>query len=179
MTNEAKLTPVDLIEFMKQNAIPGEIMHLSVPTPTVEAAAQAVGTKPERIVKSILFLVNNAPILSISSGHMVIDRRAIAKLYNVGRKRVRLADPETVLQISGYEVGAMPPFGHQAALPTLLDPRVLEHPSVYAGGGAENALVRLNPQDILRVSRAQVIDLHPDQPPASGEGVASTGADKL
>lgn len=168
MTIEAKLTPADLIEFMKQNAVPGEILHLSAPTPTVESAAQAVGTKPERIVKSILFLVNGSPVLSISSGQKVIDRRAIAGLYNVGRKRVKLADPATVLQISGYEVGAMPPFGHLEALPTLLDLHVLDYPIVYAGGGAENALVRLNPQDILRVAGAKVTDLHPE--PSTGAG---------
>jgi prolyl-tRNA editing enzyme YbaK/EbsC (Cys-tRNA(Pro) deacylase) len=162
MTKPGKLTPDDLIEFMRQNAVPGEILHLTVPTPTVEAAAQAVGTKPERIVKSILFLINGSPVLSISSGQQVIDRRAIAQLYNVGRKRVKLAEPMAVLQISGYEVGAMPPFGHLEALPTLLDRHVLDYPYVYAGGGAENALVRLNPQDILRTSGAKVTDLHLD-----------------
>jgi prolyl-tRNA editing enzyme YbaK/EbsC (Cys-tRNA(Pro) deacylase) len=177
MTQEAKLTPADLVEFMKENAVPGEILNLSSPTPTVEAAAQAVGTKPERIVKSILFLVKGAPVLAISSGLRVIERRAIAQLYNVGRKRVKLADPETMLQISGYEVGAMPPFGHLKALPTLIDGRVLEHPYVFAGGGAENALVRLNPQDILRVTKAKVTDLHPDfsAEPAQGGPPADSG----
>jgi prolyl-tRNA editing enzyme YbaK/EbsC (Cys-tRNA(Pro) deacylase) len=104
-------------------------------------------------------LVNGLPVLSISCGTANIDRRAIARLYNVGRKQVKLAEPELVQQISGYEVGAMPPFGHLEALPTLLDQRVLEHPYVFAGGGAENALVRLNPQDILRVAGAKVTDL--------------------
>lgn len=157
--NLPKLSSTDLIEFMKQNAIPGEILQLSVPTPTVEAAAQAAKTQPERIVKSILFLVDQNPVLAISCGLAQVDRRAIAQIYQVGRKRVKLAGPEPVQQITGYPVGALPPFGHRSPLPTLLDQRVLEHPFVYAGGGAENALVRLNPQDILRASGAQVIDL--------------------
>lgn len=166
--SEAKLTPADLVEYMKLHAIPGEILYLSVPTPTVEAAAQAVGTRPERIVKSILFLVDGAPVLSISCGTIHIDRRAIAQLYQVGGKRVRLAERELVQQISGYDVGAMPPFGHLEALPTLLDRRVLEHPYVFAGGGAENALVRLNPQDILRAAGAKVTDLQQVAPTLSG-----------
>jgi len=53
----------------------------------------------------------------------------------------------------------MPPFAHRQPLPTLIDRRVLEQPEVYAGGGAENALVRLFPQDILRVTQARVTDL--------------------
>jgi prolyl-tRNA editing enzyme YbaK/EbsC (Cys-tRNA(Pro) deacylase) len=175
MTKEVKLTPADLVEYMKHNAVPGEILHLSVPTPSVEAAARAVGTRPERIVKSILFLVNGLPVLSISCGTANIDRRSIARLYNVGRKQVKLAEPELVQQISGYEVGAMPPFGHLEALPTLLDQRVLEHPYVFAGGGAENALVRLNPQDILRVTGAKVTDLQGDVSTSGAEN--GTGQD--
>jgi prolyl-tRNA editing enzyme YbaK/EbsC (Cys-tRNA(Pro) deacylase) len=171
--NDLKLTPADLLEFMKQNAVPGEILHLSVPTPTVEAAAQAVKTTPERIVKSILFLVDQSPVLAISCGLAHVDRRAIAHRYQVGRKRVKLAGPEPVQQVTGYDIGALPPFGHRAPLPTLLDQRVLEHPYVYAGGGAENALVRLNPQDILRVSGAIVIDLQGGFPFDSDEHLAS------
>ncbi|MFO7624420.1 MAG: YbaK/EbsC family protein [Anaerolineales bacterium] len=176
--NDLKLTPADLIEFMKQNAVPGEILHLSVPTPTVETAAQAVKTTPERIVKSILFLVDQNPVLAISCGLAHVDRRAIAHRYQVSRKRVKLAGPEPVLHITGYDVGALPPFGHLVPLPTLLDQRVLEHPFVYAGGGAENALVRLNPQDILRVSRAQVIDLQQSLPSDTNDRIAGQHPDE-
>ena len=166
------LGPLDLQSFMATHLIPGEILHLSVPTPTVETAAQAVGVRAEQIVKSILFLVNDAsaaqafmPVLAIACGTAHVERRAIAARYGVGRKRVKLASPEEVLAISGYEVGAMPPFGHRQPLPTLLDCRVLDLPEAYAGGGAENALVRLDPHEIARVTAAEVMDLisMPDQ----------------
>jgi prolyl-tRNA editing enzyme YbaK/EbsC (Cys-tRNA(Pro) deacylase) len=159
MTNPEPLDSADLETFMHLHAINGKFLHLEVPTPTVEAAAQAVGTSPNRIVKSILFLVNTEPILAISCGSLYVDRRSIAAFYKVGRKRVKLAYPETVLRETGFEVGAMPPFGHYHPLPTLMDQRVLEQPSVYAGGGAENALIHLSPEDILRVTGAEVMDL--------------------
>jgi prolyl-tRNA editing enzyme YbaK/EbsC (Cys-tRNA(Pro) deacylase) len=149
----------ELHGFMQSHNIQGEILHLDVPTPTVETAAQAVSTKPEQIIKSILFMVDNQPVLAIACGPSNIERRAIADLYRVGRKRVKLASPEMVLEISGYEVGAMPPFGHRQPLTTLIDRRVLDLTEAYAGGGAENAIVRLNPQDILHVTGAKVLDL--------------------
>lgn len=154
-----KLTTNDLEAFMHEQGIAGEILHLQVPTPTVETAARAVGTQVERIVKSILFMIEGQPVLAITCGTSYVDQRAIAAKYAVGRKRVKLASAETVLEISGYEVGAMPPFGHLRRLPTLLDGGVLEQPEVYAGGGAENALVRLSPAEILRVTQAHVMDL--------------------
>ena len=186
---------------MTAHGIAGEILHLSVPTPTVETAAQALGVQPEQIVKSILFLVEAglvgaglrralpsevvgadpcvcpstsgrvsslalpSPVLAIACGTAYIERRHIAARYGVGRKRVRLASPEEVLAISGYKVGGMPPFGHRQPLPTLLDRRVLDLSEAFAGGGEENAIVRLDPRDIARFTSAGVMDLTamPDQ----------------
>lgn len=149
----------DLQAFLQVNAIPAEILRLPVPTPTVETAAQAVGAQERQIVKSILFLVDDQPVLAIACGTAYIDRRAIADLYGVGKKRVKLASPEEVMRLSGYEVGAMPPFGHRQPLRSLLDKRILELSEAFAGGGAENALMRISPQEMLRVSKAQVMDL--------------------
>jgi len=153
------LTADDLQVFLQANAIPAEILHLPVPTPTVETAALAVGAQVQQIVKSILFMVDDQPVLAITSGTAYVDRRVIAGLYGVGKKRVKLASPDEVLEVSGYEVGAMPPFGHRRPLRSLLDKRVLELNDAYAGGGEENALLRLSPQDILHYSQAQVLDL--------------------
>jgi prolyl-tRNA editing enzyme YbaK/EbsC (Cys-tRNA(Pro) deacylase) len=149
----------DLQAFLQVNSIPAEILRLPVPTPTVETAAQAVGAQERQIVKSILFLVDAQPVLAIACGTAYIDRRAIADLYGVGKKRVKLASPEEVMRLSGYEVGAMPPFGHRQPLRSLLDKRILELSEAFAGGGAENALMRISPQEMLRVSKAQVMDL--------------------
>lgn len=160
-TLKSALGPEDVQAFMAANSIPGEILFLEVPTPTVETAAQAVGTQPDQILKSILFLVKEQAVLAITCGTQPVERRAIAELYGVGRKQVKLTPPEAVLEIAGYEVGAMPPFAHRQSLTTLIDPRVLEHQVVYAGGGAENALLRISPQEILRGVHARVVDLTP------------------
>lgn len=145
---------------MREKNIPGKIIALDMPTPTVAAAAQAVGTDPEYIVKSLLFNVGGETILAITCGPAHIERRTIATHFNIGRKKVKLANPEFVLQETGYSVGAMPPFGHYTALPTLIDKRVLEKEHVYAGGGSDQTLLRVDPQVILEVTQAQVMDLH-------------------
>jgi len=159
MTEPDELKPADLEAYMQLHGIPGEILHLGVPTPTVEAAAEAVGTDPERIVKSILFLVAGQPVLTITCGPAYVERRTLAALYNVGRKKVKLASPETVSQETGYPVRGMPPFGHRSPLHTLIDYRVLEKPDVYAGGGADRTLIRMSPLTIMQAAQAQVLDL--------------------
>lgn len=153
------LTPFDLQVFMRSRAIPGEIITLNTPTPTVEAAAQALGVSTNAILKSILFLIKNRPLLAIASGTALIEKRLIAAEYRVNPKLVKLAYPQEMLVIAGYEAGAMPPFGHLQPLPTLIDPQVLRLSQAYAGGGAENAMLRLNPADILRASQSKIIHL--------------------
>lgn len=153
------LSPADLQAYLKANHIQGELLHLNDPTPTVETAALAVGAQPEQIVKSILFLVDGRPVLVITCGLAYIDRRAISARFNVGRKKVKLATPETVVEETGFLVGAMPPFGHRQPLQTLIDRRVLGKPIVYAGGGSDYVLLRLEPSTILQVTQGEVLDL--------------------
>ncbi len=154
-----KLGEQELQDFMVLHDIAGEIVHPGASTPTVETAALAVGTSVDQILKSILFLVDEHPILAIACGLANIERRAIADLFAVGKKRVKLASREVVLAVTGYEVGAMPPFGHRQPLETLMEGKILEYTEVYAGGGAENALLRLDPHEILRVTAARVLHL--------------------
>jgi prolyl-tRNA editing enzyme YbaK/EbsC (Cys-tRNA(Pro) deacylase) len=154
-----ELEAADLEAYMQAHGIPGELLRLDAPTPTVQTAADAVGADPDQIVKSILFLVEGEPVLAVSCGLGTIDRRAIGKHLGVGRKRVKLSDAETVIELAGYPVGTMPPFGHRQPIRTLLDEKVLANEVVYAGGGAHNALVRLKSADILKHSQAEVLDL--------------------
>lgn len=157
----------DLQRFLEEHQARAHILQLPVETPTVEAAARAVGTVPDKIVKSLLFLVDRRPVLVIACGPQRVAAEVIARHYGLSRKRVRLAGPQAVLEATGYSIGALPPFGHRQALPTLLDRRVFDHEHVYAGGGSLTALVRLSPDELLRLTGAQTLDLQPEANVAS------------
>jgi prolyl-tRNA editing enzyme YbaK/EbsC (Cys-tRNA(Pro) deacylase) len=152
-------TSKDLIDYMERNAIHGKVISLPVHTPTVESAAQAVGTSPDRIVKSLLFLVEGEAVMAIASGKERVDRQAIAAYFGVSPAQVKLADAATVQGITGYPIGAVPPFGHIQHIPTLIDPQVAAQDVVYAGGGDVDALLRTSPGEIARATQAQELDL--------------------
>jgi prolyl-tRNA editing enzyme YbaK/EbsC (Cys-tRNA(Pro) deacylase) len=123
-----------------------------------------MGTTVDRIVKSLLFLVDRAdgslqPVLVIATGTSRVDYKLVAAYLGVSRKRVKLADAASVQTFTGYPVGAVPPFGHLSPLQTLIDRRVLAQPEVYAGGGAADALLRIAPAEILRAARAATVDV--------------------
>lgn len=52
----------------------------------------------------------------------------VAEVLGVPKGRVKLASPESVLQISGFPVGSVPPFGHRTPVPVLLDASVRIQP---------------------------------------------------
>lgn len=164
------LTAVDLQGFIDQHRIQASLIELSVPTPTVEAAAAALGVSPSQILKSLLFWIGEEPLLVLASGPTLVDRRELASHCGVGRKKVRLMPPEDVLAISGYPVGAVPPFGHHQPVKSLMDERVLSNALVYAGGGAEDTLMEVLPAEIQRVTAAVALDLRkaPVEPETGG-----------
>lgn len=154
----------DLQQFLDEQNIEAEIVFLQEKTPTVEAAAEAVGVQPAQIVKSVLFVVKDRenglqPQLVVSNGLSRISYKALADYLGVSRRRVRMARASEVEEMTGYMVGTVPPFGHSSPLPTLLDGTVLKQEEVYVGGGAINALMRLSVAELQRVLRAEVVGL--------------------
>ena len=153
------LTPTDLAAYIAAHGIAAEIVPMAVETPTVPAAAAALGVEPGQIIKSLLFLVRDRPVLVIASGETKVDRGAVAGRYGVGKKQVKLADAATVLQLTGYPAGGVPPFGHPQPLPTLLDRAVAKWNVVYGGGGDDHTLLRIAPGELARVTGAGWVTL--------------------
>ncbi len=148
-----------LARFIAAHGIAAEILPMAVETPTVPAAAAALGVSPQQIIKSLLFLVRDQPVLVIASGETLVDRGILAARYGVGKKQVKLADAAIVLRLTGYPAGGVPPFGHPAPLPTLLDRAVAAWDVVYGGGGDDHTLLRIAPEELARVTGAEWITL--------------------
>ncbi|MFN2146763.1 MAG: YbaK/EbsC family protein [Anaerolineales bacterium] len=152
-------TTDSLADYMHGHRIEAEFLLLPSGTRTVAQAAAALEVAPEQIVKSLLFYVKSSPVLVIASGTGRVDTARLAAYFGLTSREVRLATAEEVLQITGFEIGSVPPIGHDPGLHTLLDPAVLAYDAVYAGGGAPDHLVRISPEIIVQDRRAQVVDL--------------------
>lgn len=157
------LTPEHLQAYLDAQGIAGEIVRLAAPTPTVPAAAAALGVQVEQIVKSVVFLVEGRPFVVYASGVRRVDPRKLADRLGVNRKRVRLADADQVLALTGYAVGTVPPVGFKTPMPAFVDPAVQQFETVYAGGGGINALLKISSAELMRVTRAEVVDLLRDE----------------
>ena len=153
------LTPSDLARFIAEHSIAAELIPMAAETPTVPAAAAALGVAPGQIIKSLLFLVRDEPVLVIASGDAPVDRAAVAARFGVGKKQVKLAGADTVLYLTGYPAGGVPPFGHATRVPVLLDTTVQRWEAIYGGGGDDHTLLRIAPAELARVTGAAWITL--------------------
>ncbi len=156
------LTPLDLAAFIRDAGLAAELIPMAVDTPTVPAAAAALGVAAGQIIKSLLFEVQGAAWLVIASGDDLVDRRALAAHFGVGKKQIKLAEAATVLRVLGYPVGGVPPFGHISRVPVLLDRAVARWDVVYGGGGDDRTMLRLTPAELQAVTGATWIDLAAD-----------------
>lgn len=163
-------TPDDLARWIAGRSVQAELIRAIGETPTVPAAAEALGVPVERIIKTLLFLVampnpNHLsldelpapqPVVVISNGVSRVERRAIAGHFGVGRKRISLATPAQVLAELGYPAGGVPPFGHRHAHPLLLDQPIADfgpEALVYGGGGDDRTMLALTVGELLRVTQ--------------------------
>jgi prolyl-tRNA editing enzyme YbaK/EbsC (Cys-tRNA(Pro) deacylase) len=153
------LTSTDLQQFIDAQRVAAVILPMGGHTPTVVDAARELGVEADQIIKSLVFVINDQPLLVINNGVARVDRKKLAAFLGVARKRVKFAAAEQALAVTGFMVGSMPPFGHRQPLRTLVDTAVTRLALIFGGGGDIDAMMRLTPPELLRVTGADIVDI--------------------
>lgn len=166
----AMFTTDDVQHFIDQHELDASLIRGIGHTPTVPEAAMALGVHEEQIVKTLLFLLRTssepsdepAPVVVIGNGTNHIDKKALAQRFAIGKKRVRLAPPDVVLDILGYPAGGVPPFAHKTQLPMIVDRSVLDAQQaygdvIYAGGGDDETMMKLTVTELLSVIKPEIL----------------------
>lgn len=153
------MTSQDLNRFIHSHGIEATILPMAQHTPTVADAAKALGVDTRQIIKSLVFMIKGEPLLVINNGEDRVDRRKLATHLQIGRGQVKFASADQALEITGFIVGSMPPFGHKQKLKTVIDPAIETLDIVFGGGGDINAMMRLTSSELLKVTAAQVVSL--------------------
>lgn len=133
-----------------------EVQEFAAGTRTAEDAANALGTTVGQIVKSLVFLAGDRPVLVLVSG---ANRADAAKLQALADADITRATADDVRRITGYAIGGVPPFAHLTFLTTYLDRDLLQYELVWAAAGTPNAVFAISPRDLLRITAAQVADV--------------------
>jgi Cys-tRNA(Pro)/Cys-tRNA(Cys) deacylase len=77
----------------------------------------------------------------------------------LGVSRLSLPDKDEAEAVTGYERGAITPFGASRAWPVIADASIEGQEVVAIGGGAHGVNLHLAPSDLVRALRAEVVDV--------------------
>jgi prolyl-tRNA editing enzyme YbaK/EbsC (Cys-tRNA(Pro) deacylase) len=135
------------------------VHELPADTSTAEAAAQAVDAPQGSIVKSLIFLADGAALLVLAAGDQRVDVKRLRALLGLSKRRLRIARPAEVLELTGFEVGGVPPVGHIQPLRTLVDSTLARYDTVWAAAGSTHAVFPIAYQQLLSITAGEVMDL--------------------
>ncbi|MGZ9223725.1 MAG: aminoacyl-tRNA deacylase, partial [Anaerolineales bacterium] len=135
------------------------IFRHQTPVDSFEQAASDRNQRPEQVVRSILFQVRAEEfVMVLMAGREQVDWRSLRKL--VGRSRLRMATEDEVLEVTGYRVGTVTPFGMKRQVRVLIDPSVFREEEISIGSGVSNMAILLKSADLRRaLGEAEVISL--------------------
>ena len=126
-------------------------------TRTAADAARAVGCEVAQIVKSLVFVADEEPVVALVSGANRVDAGKLASA--LGSSGVRKADGDEARAATGFAIGGVPPFGHSGAVRMVVDADLLRHEQLWAAAGLPDAVFPISPADLVRISGASVAEL--------------------
>lgn len=129
-----------------ENATPMKaIAELDTPgAHTVEQVCKFLKAKPERLIKTLIYLADGKPVAALVRGDHEANENKIRR--SLGAEKLELADPATIEKVTGAPVGFAGPVGMAQKIPLYADHRVMEVVNAIVGANkAEKHLVNVNP----------------------------------
>ncbi len=144
-------TAVRLSERLRAWGLDVEVRMLSASTRTAGEAADAVGCEVGQIVKSLVFVRDELPLMVLCAG----DRRVDAK-----RLGLIPASAEQARAATGFAIGGIPPLGHDSELETLVDVSLRRFQTVWCAAGTPHAVFEVGTEELIgAIESATVLDV--------------------
>lgn len=136
-------------EHFAQYGIADHIQEFDTSSATVDEAAAAIGCEPERIAKTLSFLVDDQPILIVMAGDARIDNPKYKAQFGTKAKMIPAADAESLI---GHAVGGVCPFGINDGVTVYLDDSLKRFDTVYPACGSSNSAIELSIPELEQYS---------------------------
>jgi Cys-tRNA(Pro)/Cys-tRNA(Cys) deacylase len=143
MNNTTRVT-----DFLDQFDIAYQYFQHPGPVYSLEQAASERQQSPSQVVRSILFRISQGDyVMVLVAGPSQISWPALRSY--LGLSRLTMASREEVLEVTGYETGAVSPFGLPTRLRILIDNSVTAQSEISIGSGVRGSTVIMKTTDLL------------------------------
>jgi prolyl-tRNA editing enzyme YbaK/EbsC (Cys-tRNA(Pro) deacylase) len=159
MSSPAHPRVVAVSTLLAEAGATGEVRVLPSEVRTAEAAGAALGVPAGAIVNSLVFAVDESPLLVLTSGGHRVDEPKVAEFLGVAR--IARADPEFVREHTGQVIGGVAPIGHPAPIGTLVDVELARYEQVWAAAGHPAAVFPTTFDELLRLTGGTAAEVAP------------------
>lgn len=137
--------------FFKQHNI--EVTYLEhEPVVTSEDAAKTRGFQLKQGIKAIVLTNGNNDWLIVDvPADRKVNIKAVAEKKSWSKGKTRMATPEEVLEKTGCQIGAVPPFGHKTQIPLFVDEAIFENVESAFNIGLRTHSVKLKTENMKKV----------------------------
>jgi prolyl-tRNA editing enzyme YbaK/EbsC (Cys-tRNA(Pro) deacylase) len=145
-------------KFLSSKGIETTVVELAASTRTADEAARAIGCMTAQITKSLIFRtkMTKKPILVLASG---VNRVQEKLLVPYVKEEIEKADADFVRSVTGFAIGGIPPIGHAQPIQTFIDADLLQYDILWAAAGTPHAVFKLTPDQLLQLTKGQVIQI--------------------
>ena len=122
-------TAAKVAERLASRGLSVEVTELPDSTRTAKEAAAACGCDVGQIVKSLVFVIDETPTMVLCAGD-----------HRVEHLDGRPATADEARTATGFAIGGVPPLGHDADLPTIVDESLQRFERVWCAAGTPHAV---------------------------------------
>ena len=138
-------------EYFKAFGRDGDVLEFPTSSATVELAAQALGTEPARIAKTLSFRVGEDCVLVVCAGDAKIDNPKYRAQFAC---KARMLSAGEVESMTGHAVGGVCPFANPEGVRAYLDVSLKRFGTVFPACGSGNSAIELTPDELFRYAGA-------------------------
>ena len=136
---------------LQATALGDRVQELAETARSAEDAAKALGADKGAIVKSLIFVVGEQPVLALIAGDRQCKADALSRALNL-EGEVRQCDADEVRAASGFAIGGVAPVALALDLPTVIDVSLKRFETVYAAAGHPNCVFPLSIPELKRLT---------------------------
>ena len=129
--------------YLSKFGIEDRMQELPVSSATVTLAAEALGCAPQRIAKTLSFMVNDGAILIVAAGDVKIDNSKYKKQFGA---KAKMLSADQVTELIGHAVGGVCPFG------VYLDESLKRFETVFPACGSGNSAIEMTIDELEKYS---------------------------
>ncbi len=126
--------------YFREYGMEERIQEFDESSATVELAAKALHCEPQRIAKTLSFMLENEAVLIVAAGDAKIDNPKYKAKFGTKAKMLSMDEVETLV---GHAVGGVCPFAVNEGVKVYLDVSLKRFDTVFPACGSSNSAIEL------------------------------------